>query len=42
MTSRKKAPTAAQKAARAEFARIMKSGGFAKRRKKNPDRKSVV
>jgi hypothetical protein len=34
-TSRKKAPTAAQKAARAEFARIMKSGGFKKRRK-NP------
>lgn len=35
-TTRKKAPTAAQKATRAEFSRIMKSGGFAKRRKKNP------
>lgn len=29
-------PTAAQKAARAKFAAIMKSGGFPKRRKKNP------
>jgi len=42
MATRKKKPTAAQLAARAEFARIMKSGGFAAsgkraaKRKRNP------
>lgn len=40
--SSKKKPTAAQLAARAEFARIMKSGGFkSKRRRKNPTKTTV-